>query len=215
MKVPSNRMLEYRDAGQKLLPRTPVVVELSPITWDGSVFRGGTFLPDLACRAASALEHAVFCYTDYSSCSILLVDYPSWDRFSFRDPQELSSMAASFASLRSGNHCVAFSAKSFNLPKDEVANYFIWKQVVLAATLLRMDGLKTDPESVAGFIESGPLADSPGMKGTWWRGRACRMNPPPGSGPPSKTSPFWSVDAQTPAFSSHREYINDLVYLPK
>jgi len=216
MKVPSGRMTEYSDFGQKLLPRTPVIVEISPISGDLSVFKGGKFLPEVLCGVAECLPHVVFGYTDYSTCSLLLVDYPRWDWFEFQDSQALSSMAASYATMHACDKEIAFTAKSFNLPKDEVINYFIWKQATLAGNLLRMDSLKTTPDAINEFVESGPISTDRLWPGTWWRGRACERVQAPDCNLSTRESVFfWDIDENTPVFNKNRDYINTWVYPPK
>jgi hypothetical protein len=208
----------YSDSGQKLLPRTPVIVEVVPETHDVSVFKGGKFLTEVLCGVLEGLEAygSIFGYTDFSVCSVLLLDYPDWDNFKFRDPQKLSSLAASWASLSAGDREVPFSAKSFNLPKDEVVNYFAWRQMSLAGDFLRMENLKTDPDNVLRFVEDGPESRDRMWPGTWWRGRACtRVQAPAVDMSTRRPVFFWDIDTETPVFSAHREYINDLVYLPK
>lgn len=216
MKISSGRMREYASSGPKLLPRTPVVVELVPRIDDASVFRGGKFLPEVLCSTASYLgdRGVVFGYTDYASCSLLLVDYADWESFGFRDPQELSSLAASYASIASCDKGIPFSSRSFNLPKDEVINYFIWKQMSLAGRLLRSSGLDPVPEAVNDLVVHGPSIGDPGGPGTWWLGRACNWVRAPQVDPETKKPIwFWDIDTETPVFSQSRDYINKFVYL--
>lgn len=207
----------YPESCQKLLPRTPVIIELTPMTHDPSVFKGGKFLPDVMSYTLEYMEDfgAIFGYTDFSICSLLLVDYPGWDKFKFRDPQEISSIAASHASISSKKLEVPFSAKSFNLPKDEVINYFVWRQMTLAGKLLKLDDAKTDPDSVNNFLEFGPLSVKKGWEGSWWRGRACnRFQAPAVNISTGHAVWFWDIDLETPVFSSNREYITSMVYIP-
>lgn len=206
----SARMKAYAD-GQKLLPRTPVVVEAFPDRQASEVqsaFSDSTLMPAILCKVCASLPDAVFGYTDYMSFSILLADFPGWDDFSFRDPQHLSSLVASRASVALPAVHAVFTARSFNLPKDEVINYFIWRQMNLAGNLIRLQGGSLAPESIAAFVESGPSSLNRGQSpGAWWRGRACS--------PVTQAmdrSVFWDIDTDTPSFSSSRDYITSCIY---
>lgn len=211
MKVSTSRMATYRDSGQKLLPRTPVIIEIQPKTSDVSIFKDGHFMPGVLAPVCGALENVVFGYTDFSSLDLLLADYPSWENFSFRDPQILSSLAASSAATAS-EHPILFAARSFNLPKDEVVNYFIWKQMCLAGRLLKMDGANPDAVLAAEFVRSGPSGALSRWPGSWWRGRACTKVAAPLEPDAPGPNWFWDIDTSTPDFSVDKDYINAFTY---
>lgn len=203
-------MRAYQTSGQRLLPRTPVVVEVMPKAEFSDPFKDGKLMPLVLCSVCGKFGDATFGYTDYAGCSVLLVDYPNWDGFSFRDPQELSSLAASAATDAANHDGVLFTARSFNLPKDEVINYFIWRQMSLASRLLRFNGSKNDNvNAFLNFLETGPISSGTRWPGTWWRGRACNKAATSGDG---GRVLFWDLDLHTPVFSEDRGYITSKIY---
>lgn len=209
----SNRMRSYM-VGPVLLPRTPIIIDLVPFPYKGDfsqAFSEGRQFPEALCRLCAVFPGVVFGYTNFLSLSLIITDYPEWTKFSFRDQQELSSLASSFATSASGGK--HFVTHSFNLPKDEVINWFIWKQMNLAARLLAVAGTQNAPSDVVeDFIDDGPpAASSHGMTGTWWRGRACNkaVGPFETDGGPTW---FWDIDTSIPAFTANREYVTGHVY---
>lgn len=209
----SNRMRSYM-VGPVLLPRTPVIVDLVPFPAKRDftqAFADGRQFPEILCKLCSVVSDVVFGYTNFLSMNLVIADYPEWTKFSFRDQQEISSLASSFAtSVSGGRH---FVARSFNIPKDEVINWFIWRQMRLAAGLLEASGTRNAPSDVVeDFVETGPAGSGGDMSGTWWRGRACNkaVGPFETDGGPTW---FWDIDTSTPAFTADREYVTDHVYL--
>ena len=204
----SNRMRAYGSSGPVLLPRTPVVVEIVPVKSQLARKPPGP-LPDVLRQVCGLLDNAVFGYTDFSSATVVLADYPEWSKFAFRDPQTVSSVTASFASVASGG--AVFRARSFNVPKDEVSNYFVWKQMSLAIALMGEYKLEADQESVKEFILNGPRSPVLRFTGTWWRGRACSRVASPCDRDSGQTW-FWDVDDNVPVFSADRGYVTSHVY---
>jgi tRNA(His) guanylyltransferase len=130
---------------QTLMRRTPVIVRL-----DGRAFH--TFargvekpfdnkLADAMKLTASALvkevQNCVMAYTQSDEISLLLIDYEeiNTDAWFANDLQKMVSIASSFctgifnANYKHKNGAIAvFDARAFNIPKEEVNNYFIWRQ---------------------------------------------------------------------------------------
>lgn len=101
-----------------------------------------------ACMSGTArwmvhfIQNAQFAYTQSDEISILLVDWKklNTDAWFGNQVQKMCSVAASMATayfyniyqeydkIVYGPHMPMFDARVFNIPKEEVANYFIWRQ---------------------------------------------------------------------------------------
>jgi tRNA(His) 5'-end guanylyltransferase len=137
-----DRMKCYENVTRNYLTRrTPVIMRL-----DGKAFHTLTrncvkpfdeFLSDAMISAAKVVMNeamgAKLAYIQSDEISILLTDYDTLDTESWFDNniQKLSSISASLASVefssffgKSGH----FDCRVFNIPKEDVNNYFIWRQ---------------------------------------------------------------------------------------
>lgn len=134
-------------SGTKLMRRTPVILRL-----DGKAFHTWTkglnrpFDPDMAAWMGQTLKYlvdniqcAVFGYTQSDEISILLRDYDRLNTEAWFDNsvQKMVSVSASMATARFNEVVRArkpdrplalFDCRAFNLPREEVTNYFIWRQ---------------------------------------------------------------------------------------
>ncbi len=125
----------------KLLRRTPVIIRL-----DGRSFHTLThscekpfsqFLSECMEQTAKFLceeiQGAKCAYTQSDEISVLLIDYDTittqaWFDY---DLQKIVSISAALASVYFSNKYsqdVQFDSRAFNIPIDEVSNYFIWRQ---------------------------------------------------------------------------------------
>ena len=143
-----DRMKGYeRVPSGKLTRRTPVIVRV-----DGRSFHTFTrgmekpFSPKLiyvmqqvAKELMELSGNCVLAYVQSDEISVLMNDWNTLDSQPFFDNkiQKLSSIFAAAATSSFINHwykvtgdleMVQFDARVFNLPKDDVANYFIWRQ---------------------------------------------------------------------------------------
>lgn len=144
-----DRMKGYEGVPKReLMRRTPVIIRI-----DGKAFHTFTrgcakpfdekLSTAMALTTASLVQNVQNCvlgYTQSDEISLLLVDYKSIDTDSWfgNSVSKMESIAASMATgyfnnfymlLTGSNKKMAFfDARSFNLPKDEVCNYFIWRQ---------------------------------------------------------------------------------------
>lgn len=143
-----DRMKGYESITQtKLMDRTPVIIRL-----DGKAFhtftRGlekpfDTGLNDAMVRTMATLcgqiQGAMFAYTQSDEISILLQDWASFDTDGWYDykVQKIVSVAASIATATFNDiykhpaktTLALFDARVFNVPFEEVTNYFIWRQM--------------------------------------------------------------------------------------
>jgi tRNA(His) 5'-end guanylyltransferase len=143
----STRMKSYESVSQShLLSRTPVIMRA-----DGRAFHSyvrGLQKPfDFTLNSAMAevtrilcheIQGAVFGYTQSDEISILIQDWKNLntDRWFGNNVQKMTSISASIATAYFNtifkhpfNTAPAlFDSRVFNIPFDEVTNYFIWRQ---------------------------------------------------------------------------------------
>jgi tRNA(His) guanylyltransferase len=143
-----DRMKEYEDAYRTKLPRRmPVIIRL-----DGKAFHtwtkgldlpfDDTFMGMMAATTKYLVDNiqgAVFAYTQSDEISILLRNYDTvtTDPWYDNNIQKMVSVASSLATGRFNQLCneyledpklAFFDARVFLLPKEEVVNYFVWRQ---------------------------------------------------------------------------------------
>jgi len=125
----------------KLMRRTPVIIRL-----DGKAFHTLTrdcekpfdrklkdAMEKTTCDLCKGIQGAKCAYTQSDEISILLVDYDkltteAWFDY---DVQKIVSVSAAIASTSFTKHYSStglFDSRAFNIPREEVCNYFIWRQ---------------------------------------------------------------------------------------
>jgi|SRR5579863_1792485 len=143
-----NRMKTYENVTRHFLTRRmPVVIRL-----DGKSFHTLTknmkkpfdddfkyvmeAVTKILCEEVQGCQ---FAYTQSDEISLLLVDYQTHDTQAWFDNniQKIVSVSASIATAAFNSWALSkltilgpahFDARAFNLPKEEVCNYFIWRQ---------------------------------------------------------------------------------------
>jgi len=124
-----------------LTRRTPVIMRL-----DGKAFHtltrdcGKPFDGELhdtmvrtAIKLCEEIQGAVFAYTQSDEISILIQDWKNIETQAWFDynVQKMTSISAAIASvefsLRYGKRAY-FDSRVFNIPREEVNNYFVWRQ---------------------------------------------------------------------------------------
>ena len=143
-----DRMKGYEDVNRtKLVRRTPVIIRLDGKafhTWTKGLDRphDSTFISIMANVTkfvTDNIQGGVFAYCQSDEISILLRDYDTITTEAWFDNniQKMVSIAASLATGKfnqlaqeafEDKPLAFFDARVFNLPKDEVVNYFIWRQ---------------------------------------------------------------------------------------
>lgn len=141
MKNLSNRMKKYEAAYQlQLTPRTPVIIRL-----DGRAFRTLTKKLDkpfdakfIHCMTVAAfhtcreIQGFKLAYVQSDEVNILLTDYNNhetqgWFLYKL---SKMVSISASLMSVYFSNFMKLngfFDSKAFNIPEDDIANYFLWR----------------------------------------------------------------------------------------
>lgn len=139
-----NRMKQYEAVPKNhLVQKTPVIIRI-----DGKAFHTLTrgmerpfdktlinAMWDTTKYLCANIQGAKLAYVQSDEISILLVDYENVNTSPWFDysVQKMTSISASLATLafnralptKSG---ACFDSRVFNIPKEEVCNYFIWRQ---------------------------------------------------------------------------------------
>lgn len=139
-----NRMKKYENHyRQKVLPRMPCILRL-----DGKAFHSVTkgcdkpfdvgFMDAMDSAASAVLnvvQNARMAYVQSDEISILLVDFNTFQSQQWfgGNVQKMVSVSAGAASVaftewNGINNPGLFDSRVFTLPKEEVTNYFIWRQ---------------------------------------------------------------------------------------
>lgn len=152
------RMKDYYESTSQLslVRRIPVIIRI-----DGHNFKSLTkhfdkpF--DTKFRAAMRstthelvrqFQGAVFAYTQSDEISILLKDYTHLDtQAAYKNNlQKLVSLSASYATMFFNKYMdgygypATFDSRAFNIPKEEVVNYFYWRQLDCKRNAIAMIG---------------------------------------------------------------------------
>lgn len=144
-----DRMKRYEDVWRhKLMRRTPVIIRLDGKafhTWTKGLDRphDDTFIALMANTmkfVTDNIQGAVFAYCQSDEISILLRDYDSMNTDAWFDGnlQKMVSVSSSLATaafnrmaddaFEERRPMALFDSRAFTIPKDEVVNYFIWRQ---------------------------------------------------------------------------------------
>lgn len=220
-----NRMKSYENVfDSKIMSRCPSIIRV-----DGRAFSKLTSKMDKPfdekfCKIMQStakslidnIDNAKFCYGQSDEISILLIDYTSLDTqqwFGGRI-QKIASIASSLASVYFNKYYEesfekkekpsVFDARIFNLNKEEVNNYFLWRQ---------RDCIKN---SVSGLAQahfshnqlnsknSKERIDMLNQKGVMWE----NLSPHLKNGYCIKND---CLDLNIPSFSDNKNYIEELI----
>lgn len=234
-----DRMKGYENTFRMKLPkRMPVIIRI-----DGKAFHTYTkgmekpFDKDLTyamwetCKyLAQNIMGCKLAYTQSDEISLLLTNYDKLTTESWFDNnlQKIVSVSSSLATAKFNEimreeypekQFALFDARAWVLPKDEVCNYFLWRQQDATKNSISMvaqanfphnqlQGLNGDQMQDKLFLEKGiNWNDIP----TWQKRGACikkiyfEKN--------GAIRNVWDVDLETPIFSQDREYVEQYVYL--
>jgi tRNA(His) guanylyltransferase len=230
-----------------LVPRTPVLMRL-----DGKAFHTLTRGMDrpwdarfTSCMWETAkylAEHVSGCqlvYTQSDEISLLLTDYETihtqgWFGY---DLQKMVSVSASMAAVAfAANYLIhfgtgpdtrelpAFDSRAWNLPREEVKNYFIWRQQDATRNSVQMLGQahfshkqlhgKSCDEIQGMLLKQRDVNwnDSPVPQ----KRGACvvrhTISLPATDKKPAHTRRLWSVDQAIPVFTADHNYIDRYVW---
>lgn len=237
-----DRMKLYENVfKQKLIRRTPIIIRI-----DGKAFHtftGGMEEPwderlfkcfvETAKGLCDNIQGARFAYLQSDEISILLTDYEKYNTEAWFDYklQKLVSVSASMATAlfnEEKNKRFSFSdemghayfdSRAFNLAKEEVCNYFIWRQKDAERNSIQslgrvyfsygeMFGLSNNEVQNKLFTEEDVNWDDCEV---WQKRGACVVKEYYEKGGVKRSR--WVLDGRVPKFSSDRDYINRHVYI--
>ncbi len=224
-----DRMKRYEDVPRvSLVRRTPVIMRL-----DGKAFHTLTrgmkkpFDDDFmlvmratAMKLCKEVQGCKLAYTQSDEISLLLTDYDTLETQGWFDYglQKMVSISASIATLAFNNAFEhekslqgMFDSRAFNVPREDVANYFVWRQKDAIRNSIQAVGqAHYSPKQLHGK-NCNDIREMLLDKNIDWntysadkRHGTCIR----------KLFGIWQVDHNTPVFTEGRKYIEDLVSPP-
>ncbi len=236
-----------------LIPKTPVIMRL-----DGKAFHTLTRNLDrpwdqrfASCMWATAqylAEHVSGCqlvYTQSDEISLLLTDYETihtqpWFDY---DLQKMVSVTAAMAAVAfSANYLIAFGtgpdtrelpafdSRAWNIPREEVCNYFIWRQQDATRNSIQMLGRAhfshkrlhgVSCDRIQGLLLKEKSVNWNDCPSAQKRG-VCLARTPTGFLRPGRADEnaeqvwaekrVWTVDQEIPVFTADRKYVDRYVW---
>lgn len=242
-----DRMKSYEDSYRISLPiRMPVIIRV-----DGKAFHTYTrnlkrpvdenllyVMDQTATELCKAIQGAKLAYVQSDEISVLITNYEDLDTQAWFDNnlQKMVSISSSVAAatftalsgrLFGGITRVAlFDARAFIVPKEDVCNYFLWRQQDATRNSIQMLARSMYSHKECDNMNTSQLQELVFRKGVNWndcpvsqkRGRCIvktqyehvGVNPKTGEEIPSMRS-AWTVDNNIPIFSQDRSYIEKYV----
>lgn len=233
-----DRMKTYEDASRYYMTRRmPMIIRV-----DGKAFHTLTAdmnrpwdngMIDAMCYTAKYLceniQNAKMAYVQSDEISVLLTDYDRFNTEAWFDKnlQKMVSVSAAFATLAFNKIIVkyypdksgVFDSRAFVIPKEEVNNYFIWRQNDATRNSVQMLARAHFSHKQLHGLNNSELQDKLMLeKNINWndtathkkRGaciRRVKIDRVDGGAFVDK----WQIDLEPPRFSQFREYINDLL----
>lgn len=249
-----DRMKGYEGASRTVLPaKLPVIVRVDGRAFH--TYAHGAEQPfdrgmmdamnNVALALVREMSNSVFAYVQSDEISVLLVDYqnPETQAWFGGVVSKMVSIAAATAAVRMtlestkwhpkcldsmmayGPQPCAFDARAFVLPKEEVCNYFIWRQQDWARNSLQMLSRSLYSHKELEGKDQSAMHEMCFQKGVNWAALDCDLRR--GRGIIKRDKPFvvpagpkagetimrseWIVDKLTPQFTQERQYIEGLL----
>ena len=239
-----DRMKGYENVSRySLTRRMPAIIRV-----DGKAFHTLTRKLDrpfdegfIGCMWAAAkelceqIQGAQVAYVQSDEISVFLVDYQALDTQPWLDAgvQKMCSISASIATMAFNEFVpkssafeklrahALFDSRVFNLPREEVTNYFIWRQQDATRNSIeatgqahfshkQLHGINCDQIQEMLFQQKGiNWNDTP----THLKRGACIVRRE-FEGPEDSIRHRWEVDQEIPVFTKDRGYIEQYVNLP-
>ena len=184
--------------------------------WDDGMIDAMLYTAKYLCEN---IQNAKLAYVQSDEISVLLTDYDRLNTEAWFDRNLLKmiSVSAAYATLAFNKKIVeyypdkagVFDSRAFVIPKEEVNNYFLWRQNDATRNSVQMLARAYFSHKQLHGLGNGEVQDKLMLeKGVNWndtathkkRGACIRKN---GEG--------WAVDLEPPIFSKERNYINDLL----
>lgn len=235
-----DRMKRYEEVNRVLMvPKMPLIVRV-----DGRAFHTFTkglpafdegFIKKMDSVAMSLCSEVSGCkmaYVQSDEISLLVSDYHSIEAQPYFGGvlQKIVSSTAANASVAmtvASQKIATFDSRAFNVPKEDVQNYFIWRQQDWTRNSVQMLARAHFSHKECDNKNNSELQDMLMLKkGVNWndlpihhkRGRCIVRKPQPYLIPagPKKGETImaneWTIDNEIPIFTQDRDYINKLVY---
>jgi tRNA(His) guanylyltransferase len=225
-----DRMKGYENVTRHhLIRRMPVILRLDGKAWH--TFTRGLDKPydiDLSIAMGQVSEQliqefqgAVIAYTQSDEISIFLRDYDKLVSESWFDNniQKIVSVASSIATglfnqyFTKKNNIAFFDCRAFNLPKEEVINYFIWRQQdAMRNSVQGLGQAELGSKHIQGLnnkqVQEELLKKSPSVdwnkQPEFFKYGQTYFKPDFVKG---------SVNMPTPIFKENRDFLNELIYI--
>jgi tRNA(His) 5'-end guanylyltransferase len=210
--------------------RTPVVIRI-----DGKAFHSWTkglekpyderlkiVMSTTLQALCDEIQNCVFGYSQSDEISLLLIDYKKLETEQWFDGnvQKIASVAASMATGFFNNYAniylplkrkvAFFDARVFNVPKEDVNNYFLWRQKDATRNSIQMYGQSLIKHKNMQGLNNSQIQEKLFSEHNlnWnheptWKKRGFAY----------KTDSDYGTDYEIPEFSKDHDYINDLVNL--
>lgn len=228
-----DRMKGYEKVTRtSLIRKTPVIIRI-----DGKAFHTFTkrfdrpfsnVMNDLMVNTTSYLcrniQNAVMGYTQSDEISILLNDWSELETQQWFGGglQKIVSVSASMATGAFNTHyrslfpdnkgevdIALFDSRAFNVPKEEVVNYFVWRQQDASRNSVQMLGRAYFSHKELHQKNNSDIQDMLMLQhnvnwndiDTWKKRGTCVV----------KTDGIWKPDYEIPIFTKDREYIENLL----
>lgn len=225
----------------KLVPNSPVIIRVEGRAFHtltrkfdkpfDEIFR--TSMEYTTMQLCKNIQNCVIAYTQSDEISLLLVDYINIEQNQMFDGrvQKLSSIAASIATYSFNEKMneladfhpdkvyknvlsqtiPLFDARAYNIPKDEVCNYFLWRQKdctknsisMIARCHFSAQSMKGQTREVLKerLLNSEGINIEKDFEHRYLYGSCC-----------IKIDGTWTIDKNIPKFNENRDYIESLVY---
>jgi tRNA(His) 5'-end guanylyltransferase len=220
-----DRMKRYENHYRhKVLPRSPVIIRV-----DGKAFhtvtkgcqkpfdkKFGGCMDWAAGKLLGEVQNSRMAFVQSDEISLLLVDFNTFQSQQWFDGnlQKMVSVSAAVASVHFSDafeRNVYFDSRAFVLPREEVANYFIWRQQDATRNSIQMlghahfshkqlQGKNCDEIQEMLFQERGVNWND--LSPYWKRGRCfCTSN----------AAPLPLIDNAPPIFTADRSYVENFL----
>lgn len=223
-----DRMKGYENANRLYLTRRmPMVIRVDgkafhTLTadmkrpWDEGMIEAMLFTAKYLCEH---IQNVKLAYVQSDEISLLLTDYDRLGTEAWFDKnlQKMVSVSAAMATLAFNKNIVksypnkegVFDSRAFIIPKEEVCNYFLWRQNDATRNSVQMlaranfshkslDGLNNSQVQDKLILEKKINWNDEATYKKW--GSCIR-----------KSDMGWAIDLEPPIFSKDRGYINDLL----
>jgi tRNA(His) guanylyltransferase len=216
-----DRMKGYEGINERFLTRRiPVILRL-----DGRAFHTVTrklfgrgyniafsrIMQETALAVQEQIQGCEFCYGQSDEISFLLTDYrkitsEGWFCYNLNKILSISSSITSVKFSKLSEMDVEFDSRAFNIPKDEVCNYMLWRQQDATRNAIQMAGREQYSQKQLHGKSCSDIQELLFQKGVNFNDY------------PTERKRGWSIckgiiDNQIPIFSQDRNYIEKFVYI--